>query len=85
MYMASDYPFGIFKHFCWSIRNKIAGACHFFLGQIMWQNKESLQKTSLQHNILTSGIWDDFSSNQKQDLPVVAIFVNWSGRNEQSL
>jgi hypothetical protein len=25
------------------------------------------------------------SANQKQELPVVAIFVNQSGRNEQSL
>jgi hypothetical protein len=30
---------------------------------------------------------DDFfkSANQKQELPVVAMFVNESGRNEQSL
>jgi hypothetical protein len=30
---------------------------------------------------------EDFkkSANQKQELPVVAIFVNRSGRNEQSL
>jgi hypothetical protein len=32
-------------------------------------------------------IGEDFfkSTNQKQELPVVAMFVNGSGRNEQSL
>jgi hypothetical protein len=34
------------------------------------------------------GFREDFfwkSTNQKQELPVVAMFVNGSGRNEQSL
>ena len=37
--------------------------------------------------IWSSGIGEDFlkSSNQKQELPVAAMFVNRSGRNEQSL
>jgi hypothetical protein len=38
--------------------------------------------------IWTSGFrGEDFlkSANQKQELPVVAMFINGSGRNEQSL
>ena len=30
-------------------------------------------------------IWFDNIANQKQELPVAAMFVNGSGRNEQSL
>jgi hypothetical protein len=37
--------------------------------------------------ILPSGFREDFfkSANQKQELPVAAMFVNVSGQNEQSL
>jgi hypothetical protein len=37
--------------------------------------------------IWPSDLREDFkkSANQKQELPVVAMFVNGSGRNEQSL
>jgi hypothetical protein len=37
--------------------------------------------------IWPSGFGEDFkkSANQKQELPVVAMFVNGSGQNEQSL
>ena len=37
--------------------------------------------------IWPSGFREDFfkSANQKQELPVAAMFVNGSGRNEQSL
>jgi hypothetical protein len=37
--------------------------------------------------IWQSGFREEFkkSANQKQELPVVAMFVNGSGRNEQSL
>ena len=37
--------------------------------------------------IWPSGFGEDFkkSANQKQELPVVAMFVNRSGQNEQSL
>jgi hypothetical protein len=37
--------------------------------------------------IWPSGLREDFlkSANQKQELPVVAMFVNGSGKNEQTL
>ena len=39
------------------------------------------------HIIWPSGFREDFlkSANQKQELPVAAIFVNGLGQNEQSL
>jgi hypothetical protein len=44
---------------------------------------ESLRRTAKAHMAL--GQASSKSANQRQELPVVAMFVNGSGRNEQSL
>ena len=44
---------------------------------------ESLRRTAKAH--MAFGQVSSKSANQKQELPVVAMFVNGSGRNEQSL